>query len=87
VVAGRGSRQWADDLEVAAELKKAGYSQEEITETNVLSVAKMEKKLGKKKVAELVGGQILTHTGAPTVAPESDKRPAYNPADEFENLE
>lgn len=87
VVAGRGSRQWADDLEVAAELKKAGYSQEEITETNVLSVAKMEKALGKKKVAELVGGQILTHTGAPTVAPESDKRPAYNPADEFENLE
>lgn len=87
VVAGRGSRQWADDLEVAAELKKAGFSQEEITETNVLSVAKMEKALGKKKVAELVGGQILTHTGAPTVAPESDKRPAYNPADEFENLE
>jgi hypothetical protein len=87
VVAGRGSRQWADDLEVAAELKKAGFSQDEITETNVLSVAKMEKALGKKKVAELVGGQILTHTGAPTVAPESDKRPAYNPADEFENLE
>ena len=39
------------------------------------------------KVAELVGGHILTPTGAPTVVPESDKRPAYNPADDFENLE
>jgi YD repeat-containing protein len=33
-----------------------------------------------------VSGQILTHIGAPTVAPASDKRPTYNPADEFEEL-
>jgi hypothetical protein len=87
VVAGRGSRGWADDLEVAAELEKAGYSREEITKTELLSVAGMEKAIGKKKVAELVGGQILTHTGAPTVALASDKRPAYSPADEFENMD
>ena len=87
VVAGRGSRQWADDLEAAKLLQAAGYTQEEITETNILSVAKMEKALGKKKVAELVGGQILTHTGAPTIAPETDKRPAYNPADDFDALD
>ena len=87
VVAGRGSRNWADDLEVAGLLEKAGYLQEEITETKLLSVAQMEKAIGKKKVAELVGGQILTHTGAPTIAPETDKRPAYNPADDFDNLE
>ena len=87
VVAGRGSRQWADDLEVAAALSSAGYAQEDITETKLLSVAQMEKALGKKKVAELVGGQILTHTGAPTIALETDKRPVYNPADEFDNLE
>ena len=87
VVAGRGSRQWADDVEVAAALSSAGYAQEDYTETKVLSVAQMEKAIGKKKVAELVGGQILTHTGAPTIALETDKRPAYNPADEFDNLE
>ena len=87
VVAGRGSRQWADDIEVAAALFAAGYAQEDYTETKVLSVAQMEKALGKKKVAELVGGQILTHTGAPTIALETDKRPVYNPADEFDNLE
>ena len=78
VVAGRGSRAWADDLEVAAALKASGYSQEDITKTELLSVAAMEKALGKKKVAELVGGQILSYTGAPTIAPQTDKRPAYD---------
>jgi hypothetical protein len=78
VVAGRGSRAWADDLEVAAILKANGLTHEEITETKLLSVAAMEKALGKKKVAEIVGGQILTHTGAPTVALASDKRPVYD---------
>ena len=78
VVAGRGSRTWADDLEVAALLKAEGYTAEEITETKLLSVAAMEKALGKKKVAEIVGGQILALTGAPTIAPETDKRPVYD---------
>ena len=78
VVAGRGSRAWTDDLEVAAILKANGLTQEEITKTELLSVAAMEKALGKKKVAEIVGGQILTHTGAPTVALASDKRPVYD---------
>ena len=87
VVAGRGSRNWADDIEVAATLSASGYSQEDYTETKILSVAQLEKALGKKKVAELVGGHILTHTGAPTIAPETDKRPVYNPADDFDNLE
>jgi hypothetical protein len=87
VVAGRGSRQWADDLETAKLLQDAGYGQEDITKTELLTVAQMEKALGKKRVAELVGGQILTHTGAPTIAPETDKRPAYNPADDFDALD
>ena len=87
VVAGRGSRQWADDLEVAAELKKHGYTQEDITETKLLTVAAMEKAIGKKKVAELVGGHILAHQGAPTVAPETDKRPAYDATGDFDKLD
>lgn len=87
VVAGRGSRRWADDLETAKLLQAAGYTQEDITKTELLSVAAMEKALGKKKVAELVGGHILTQTGAPTIAPETDKRPAYNPADDFDALD
>lgn len=78
VVAGRGSRAWADDLEVGQALLEAGCPKEQITKTELLSVAAMEKALGKKKVAELVGGQILTYTGAPTVALATDKRPVYD---------
>jgi hypothetical protein len=88
VVQGRpGNRKWTDDLETAKLLQEAGYTQEEITTTELLSPAKMEKALGKKRVAELVGGQILQPTGAPTIAPETDKRPVYNPADDFDALD
>lgn len=84
-VEGRGSRAWADELEVAAELEKHGVSRDDYTKTEVLSVAQMEKALGKKKVAELVGGHIVKTTGAPTVAPMSDKRPAYDRLAEAQN--
>ena len=84
-VEGRGSRSWADELEVAAELEKHGVSREDYTKTEVLSVAQMEKALGKKKVAELVGGHIVKTTGAPTVVPMSDKRPAYDRLAEAQN--
>jgi hypothetical protein len=82
VVAGRGSRNWSDDLEVGKLLEAAGYGREDYTETTVLSVAKMEKAIGKKKVAELLSGQILAQTGAPTIAPLSDKRPVYDRSEE-----
>jgi hypothetical protein len=87
VVAGRGSRAWRDELQAADALKAAGYTLEEITKTELLSVAAMEKALGKKKAAELLPNLYETKTGAPTVAPETDKRPAYSPADEFTNLD
>lgn len=78
VVAGRSSRTWADDMEVAALLNTAGYSRDEYTVTEVLSPSKMEKALGKKKVAELLSSQLMTMPGAPTVAPASDKRQPYD---------
>lgn len=86
-VEGRGSRNWADELEVAQELERQGFSREDYTKTEVLSVAQMEKALGKKKVAELLNGHILKTPGAPTVVPMSDKRPVYNRADDFDTLE
>ena len=84
-VAGRGTRAWADDLEVAKLLDGEGFKKEDYTKTEILSPAGMEKALGKKKVAELLSGQILTHTGAPTIAPESDKRPVYDRLAEAKN--
>jgi hypothetical protein len=78
VVSGRSTRSWADDLEVVGLLEAAGYTREQITKTETLSPAAMEKALGKKKVAELLSGQILSYPGAPTVAPISDKRPVFD---------
>jgi hypothetical protein len=82
VVAGRGSRDWKNEMEVASTLASNSYRSEEYTKTELLSVAAMEKALGKKKVAELLGELIELKTGAPTVAPEADKRPAYDRAAE-----
>ena len=82
VVAGRGTRTWADDLEVTNILKASGYSYEDITKTTLLSVAGLESAIGKKKVAELVGGHILMNTGSPTIAPITDKRPAFDRVEE-----
>jgi hypothetical protein len=38
-------------------------------------------------VAELVGGQILSYTGAPTVAHVTDKRPVYSTTSDFDKLD
>ena len=88
VVEGKeGNRKWTDELEVLKALESAGYAKEDITETTLLSPAKMDKALGKKKAAELLTGYITRAPGSPTIAPESDKRPAYDPTADFNNLD
>ena len=79
VVEGRGSRDWGDTSGLVAKLAAAGFGPADIYEPQVLlSPAKMEKSIGKKKVAELVGDMIVSKPGNPTVAPESDKRKPYD---------
>lgn len=88
VVEGRpGNRKWTDEGKVAETMDNAGYTPEDYTETKLKSPAAMDKQLGKKHAAELLGDLTTREPGAPTIAPESDKRPAYNPADEFDTLE
>lgn len=88
LVAGRpGNRKWTDEVAVADKLKGQGYSQEDYTETKLLSPAAMDKSLGKKRAGELLADLVTRSPGAPTIAPETDKRPAYNPADDFDRLE
>lgn len=82
----QGNRKWKDEMEVAATLAPH-YSREDYTETKLLSPSAMEKFLGKKRMAELLEGCIERAPGAPTVVPETDRRPAYNRADDFESLD
>lgn len=79
VVEGRGSREWSDYCEVGGVLSDAGYPPEAFhTQPELLSPAALEKSIGKKKVAELVGALIVSKPGSPTVAPESDKRKPFD---------
>ena len=78
LVEGKGARAWKDEMEVAGKLDGAGFTKEDYTKTELLSVAQMEKAIGKKKVAEILEELIEKKAGSPTVAPESDKRPKWD---------
>lgn len=87
VVAGKeGNRKWTNEMEVLDKLESLGYTREDITETQLLSPAKMDKAIGRARVSELLAPLIDRAPGSPTIVPETDKRPAYNRADDFEVL-
>lgn len=83
VVAGRSNRRYGDEDAIAKALRGAGYKVAEIYKPReLLGITAMEKLVGKKRFAELAGAYIVKPDGAPTLAPESDKRPAINTAAE-----
>ena len=87
VVEGReGNRKWTDELVVLDRLDAMGIDREDITETKLLSPAKMVKAIGKKSLENLAD-LIDRAPGSPTIVPETDKRPAYSRADDFETLD
>lgn len=88
VVEGKaGNRKWKNEPNAAGVLTKAGYALEDITETKLLSPSALGKVIGRKEVDLLLGDMIDRTPGAPTIAPETDKRPVYNPDNNFKNLE
>jgi CRISPR/Cas system-associated exonuclease Cas4 (RecB family) len=85
LVAGRSLRQWGDESK--AEQVLVDELGDKAHERKLLSPAKAEKMLGKKK-ADVLEGLIVKPEGKPTLAPESDKRPAVTAsADDFEALD
>ena len=88
VVCGRpGNRRWTNELEAVSELNASGYSEEDYITSKLKSPSELEKSIGKKAFAELVGRYVKREPGNPAIAPVTDKRPAYNAADNFKNLE
>ena len=75
-VEGRAIRVWSDQDKALELLEQAGYDRALIYETAPLSLAKLEKIVGKKEFGELVGEFITRKAGKPTLAPADDKRPA-----------
>ena len=74
LVAGRSLRKWSDESQAASLLESLG---QEPFERKIISPAKAEKALGRKKAAELAS-VIIKPEGRPVLAKESDKRPSIN---------
>lgn len=87
VVEGRSNRKYTDEGAVAEAAKAAGYT--DIYKQSLISITEMEKLMGKKCFAEILGGLIYKPPGKPTLVPASDKRQAItksNVHDEFNEI-
>ena len=84
LVAGKSNRKYADEEKVAEVLKKKGrLKASEIYTKKLNTITNLEKILGKKKFADLLGDLIIKPEGKPTLAPASDKRPEIHPAEQI----
>ena len=80
-VEGRSSREWSGGSDKAfTQLQIRGVAETILYERKPVSVAELEKTLGKKAFAEIAEGLWTNTPGKPTLAPEGDKRRAYSPA-------
>lgn len=76
VVEGQSKRTYSDPDAVVAALKEAGYDEAILFERSLLKITAMEKAIGKKNLGTIIGDLVIKPAGAPTLAQESDKRPA-----------
>lgn len=75
-VAGRTSRSWINQDEAINKLIEGGIDEAIIYDKVPLTLAKLEKALGKQQFTTLVGDMVVTSEGKPTLVFENDKRPA-----------
>ena len=80
VVAGRSTRQFTDQDAALRELELAGYDQAILYERKPLTLAALEKQVGKEAFAEICGAYITKPPGSPTLVEASDTRQPYNSA-------
>ena len=81
LVEGRSNRRYTNEDRVANVVIHAGFDP---YERNVLGITAMQKLLGKTRFEKLLTPYIEKPQGKPTLVPESDKRPAYEPARQIE---
>lgn len=79
LVEGRSVRKYADQGKIAEVLTNAGQSADHIYKPmELIGITDMERLLGKKRFAELVGPYITKPEGKPTLVSETDPRPELN---------
>lgn len=75
-VEGRSQRAFTDMDAAFTALKEGGIAEEILWERKPLTLAQVEKTVGKKTFTELVGSMVVKQPGKPALAPESDRREA-----------
>lgn len=76
LVEGRSNRKISDEEGLIFILESEGFDDDQILKPRMLqTITKLEKVVGKKQFAELASDFIVKPEGAPTLVPESDKRP------------
>jgi hypothetical protein len=75
-VEGRGSREWIDMDSAFNKLKDNGISDTVLWERKPLTLAQVEKVIGKKDFETIVGDMVIKAPGKPALVIESDKRPS-----------
>jgi len=78
LVAGRSNRRYESNDAVVDALLAAGVEEDLIYDRSLIGITAMEKLLGKKKFAEILGKHIEKPEGKPTLVPASDPRPAID---------
>lgn len=81
LVEGRSNRTYTSEEEVINILKENKLSEEQIYNVKLKGITELEKLLGKKKFADILGKFIIKPAGKPTLVAESDRRPEINTAD------
>ena len=82
VVEGRGSRDWNDmDAAFRDLVAIQGVPEALLWERKPVSVAGLEKALGKAEFARVAAGHVVKKPGKPALVPESDPRKPYNAAE------
>ena len=79
LVESRTNRRYTDELTAAQAAIDAGYR--DIYKHTLISVTEMEKLMGKKTFADVLGALVEKPKGKPTLVPASDKRPAITVSD------
>ena len=89
LVEGRSNRAITDKDAAMKAFEEAKLESEKyLKPQELLGIGELEKRIGKKEFAELLGSLIVKPPGKPVLVPESDKRPELNSIDkEFENID
>ena len=74
LVESRTNRRYTDEEAVVQAANAAGYH--DIYKKSLIPITEMERLMGKKTFAEVIGSLVEKPKGRPTLVPASDKRPA-----------